>query len=46
MTVILSSGFNETDATRHFEGRGLAGFLQKPYTLTRLSERLQAALRV
>ena len=46
VTVILSSGFNETDATRHFEGRGLAGFLQKPYTLTRLSERLQAALRV
>jgi PAS domain S-box-containing protein len=43
--VILSSGFNESDATRHFQGRGLAGFLQKPYTLTRLSERVQAALR-
>jgi PAS domain S-box-containing protein len=45
VTVILSSGFTESDATRHFEGRGLAGFLQKPYTLTRLSERVQAALQ-
>jgi PAS domain S-box-containing protein len=42
--VILSSGFSEADAIRHFEGRNLAGFLQKPYTLTRLSERLRAAL--
>lgn len=42
--VILSSGFNEADATKHFAGKNLAGFLQKPYTLTRLSERLQAAL--
>jgi PAS domain S-box-containing protein len=41
--VILSSGFNEADATKHFDGRGLAGFLQKPYTLTRLSEKLRAA---
>jgi DNA-binding NtrC family response regulator len=43
--VILSSGFNEADATKHFAGKNLAGFLQKPYTLTRLNERLQAALR-
>jgi two-component system cell cycle sensor histidine kinase/response regulator CckA len=29
--VILSSGFNETEAVNRFMGRGLAGFLQKPY---------------
>lgn len=29
--VILSSGFNETEATDRFVGQGLAGFLQKPY---------------
>src|SRR6185295_19384065 len=29
--VILSSGFNEVQAVRRFEGKGLAGFLQKPY---------------
>jgi len=29
--VILSSGYNEQDATGHFSGKGLAGFVQKPY---------------
>jgi PAS domain S-box-containing protein len=29
--VILSSGYNEQDATAHFSGKGLAGFVQKPY---------------
>jgi PAS domain S-box-containing protein len=29
--IILSSGFNEAQAVRRFEGKGLAGFLQKPY---------------
>lgn len=29
--VILSSGYNEQDATNRFSGKGLAGFLQKPY---------------
>jgi CheY-like chemotaxis protein len=30
--VLLSSGFNEVEAIRRFTGKGLAGFLQKPYT--------------
>ncbi len=30
--VILSSGYNEQDATNRFVGQGLAGFIQKPYT--------------
>jgi two-component system, cell cycle sensor histidine kinase and response regulator CckA len=29
--VILSSGYNESDATSRFSGKGLAGFIQKPY---------------
>ncbi|MDQ6962101.1 MAG: PAS domain S-box protein [Mariprofundaceae bacterium] len=30
--VILSSGYNEQDATKRFIGKGLAGFIQKPYS--------------
>jgi two-component system cell cycle sensor histidine kinase/response regulator CckA len=41
--VILSSGFSEMDAIRRFEGLGLAGFLQKPYTADRLAEKIKAA---
>jgi len=29
--VILSSGYAEEDATNSFQGKGLAGFIQKPY---------------
>jgi len=29
--VILSSGYNEQDATQRFMGKGLAAFIQKPY---------------
>jgi len=31
INVILSSGYNEQDATQKFIGKGLAGFIQKPY---------------
>ena len=34
--VILSSGYNQVEATRRFMGKGLAGFLQKPYTYEQL----------
>jgi len=30
--VILSSGYNSQDAIQQFSGKGLAGFIQKPYT--------------
>jgi DNA-binding NtrC family response regulator len=36
--AVLSSGYDETDALRRFHGRGLAGFLQKPYTASKLAE--------
>ncbi len=38
VTVILSSGYNEIEATRRFTSKGLAGFLQKPYTAGQLGE--------
>ncbi|MBU1708540.1 MAG: response regulator, partial [Proteobacteria bacterium] len=39
--VILSSGYNEQDVTEKFVGKGLAGFIQKPYTLALLREAMQ-----
>lgn len=38
--VVLSSGFNEVEAVRRFTGKGLAGFIQKPYTARALAEKL------
>jgi len=35
--IILSSGYNEAEALRRFEGKGLAGFLQKPYKAAALA---------
>jgi CheY-like chemotaxis protein len=34
--VVLTSGYDQVEATRRFDGLGLAGFLQKPYSLARL----------
>ena len=42
--VILSSGYNEVEAIQRFSGKGLAGFLQKPYTARTLLEVLQKVL--
>jgi CheY-like chemotaxis protein len=42
--VILSSGFNEQDAINRFTGKGLAGFIQKPYRLRTLAEKVRAAI--
>ncbi len=39
--VLLMSGFNEQDAVNRFAGKGLAGFIQKPFK----AETLQAKLR-
>ncbi|MCG8590865.1 MAG: response regulator [Proteobacteria bacterium] len=44
LPVILSSGFSEQDATRRFTSVGLAGFLQKPYSVNALLEKLRAAV--
>jgi len=42
--VILCSGYNQQEATQRFSGKGLAGFLQKPYRLAALVEVLQKVL--
>jgi CheY-like chemotaxis protein len=42
--VILSSGFNEAEAIRPFTGKGLAGFLQKPYTAAALASKVKDVL--
>jgi CheY-like chemotaxis protein len=42
--VILSSGYNEQDVTQRFVGKGLSGFVQKPYTLANLRSALKRAL--
>jgi signal transduction histidine kinase/ActR/RegA family two-component response regulator len=42
--IVLSSGFNEVEVARHFVGKGLAGFIQKPYTASQLGARLKSVL--
>jgi CheY-like chemotaxis protein len=40
LPVILSSGYNEVEAIQRFAGKGLAGFLQKPYAAHTLLDML------
>jgi PAS domain S-box-containing protein len=40
--VILYSGYNEQEAAERFAGLGIGGFLQKPFSLTALKEKLQS----
>jgi len=42
--VLLSSGYNELQATRPFSGQGLAGFVQKPYTAGALNKTVNSVL--
>ncbi len=42
--VILSSGYNEQDATSRFAGKGLAGFLRKPWTAEGLRDAVRGVL--
>ena len=44
LRILLSSGYNEQETTHRFSGRGLSGFIQKPYTTTELLERVKAIL--
>lgn len=43
--VLLSSGYSEHEATSRFAGKGLAGFLEKPFKATALVERLHQLLQ-
>jgi len=42
--IVLSSGYNEAEATRRFTDKGLAGFIQKPYMAVGLAEKIKIAL--
>jgi CheY-like chemotaxis protein len=44
VAVILASGYNQQDVTQRFTGKGLAGFLQKPFRLESLTEMVKAIL--
>ncbi|GFE62755.1 PAS domain-containing sensor histidine kinase [Geobacter sp. AOG2] len=40
--VIMSSGFSEHEVNQKFAGKGVAGFIQKPYRLSALREAIKA----
>ncbi len=42
--VLLMSGYDETEAMTRFAGLGLAGFIQKPFTLGVLREKVKQVL--
>ena len=42
--VIMCSGYTEEDIVRHFDSRGLAGFLEKPFKPSELIEKISAVL--
>ena len=39
--VLLTSGYNEAEAVQRFAGKGISGFLQKPFTAASLAERVK-----
>ncbi|MFN7996080.1 MAG: PAS domain S-box protein [Bryobacteraceae bacterium] len=43
--VLLSSGYSELEAIERFDGKGLAGFIQKPYTSAQLAQKIKIALK-
>ena len=44
LPVILVSGYNEQEVTDQFVGRGIAGFIQKPFQLAELRDKLRAVI--
>ena len=42
--VILCSGYNEQETTNRFAGKGLAGFIQKPYGVRPRGEKMRQVL--
>lgn len=43
--VILSTGYNVLDVVQQFAGKGLAGFVQKPYTMDNLTAVMESVLK-
>jgi len=46
LRVIISSGYNEQDVARRFVGKGLAGFIQKPYKLSELRQKMREIFEI
>jgi len=44
LPVLLSSGYNEEKTMERFTGKGLAGFLQKPFSINDLAAKLHECL--
>ena len=44
MHIILCSGYSEEDISRQFNGLGLSGFIEKPFTPSELIEKIGAVL--
>jgi CheY-like chemotaxis protein len=42
--VIIATGYGETEAEQHFAGKDMAGFLQKPYTVSQLMEAIAVVI--
>ncbi len=42
--IVVSSGYNEVEAIRRFTARGIAAFIQKPYTAAKLAQVLKDVL--
>jgi CheY-like chemotaxis protein len=42
--TVISSGYNEVEAIRRFTTRGIAGFIQKPYTASKLARAVKQVL--
>ncbi|MDK2973103.1 MAG: hypothetical protein PWP23_2858 [Candidatus Sumerlaeota bacterium] len=42
--VLLSSGYSESEVLQHFSGKGLSGFIQKPFKRHELVEKVRKAL--
>jgi PAS domain S-box-containing protein len=42
--VLLTSGYNQVEAIQRFAGKGLAGFIQKPYAAAALAEKVKKVL--
>ncbi|MDK2971371.1 MAG: two-component system, chemotaxis family, CheB/CheR fusion protein [Candidatus Sumerlaeota bacterium] len=42
--ILMSSGYNEQELIQRFSGQKLVGFIQKPYVLMRLRDKIQAVM--
>jgi len=42
--VVMCSGYNEQEVTQRFAGKGLTGFIQKPFQLDGLAEKMREVL--